>query len=99
MVEEKKEEEENTGPSVGALFTLFSVVMIVVVGFAIYQMVMDPYDTADDLRDILDSKENISDDYYIGWSDCIDCYLKMKTEPTNCSSGVVDLGDGPVHGP
>ena len=87
MEEEEKEEDE--GPSLGALFTAFSIVMIVTVGFVIYQVMSEPYRTADELRDVVNNQmNNISDEYKEGWLDCVDYYLKMKTEATNVTSDI-----------
>ena len=85
MEEEKKEEPEET--SLAWMFTLIAVTIMLIVGSSLYQYISEPYRTADELRDILDSKEGVSDDYCNGWNDCVDYYFKMKTEPTNMTSG------------
>ena len=87
MVEEK--EEENTGPSLGALFALFSIVMIMVVGFAVFQMIMGPYATADNLRDVVNSRD-VTDDYRQGWLDCVEYWLDMTVGPQNATAAVIE---------
>ena len=86
MVEETKEDEEVVeGPSLGTMLFVGAVVMTVIVGFAVYQMVVGPYATADNLRDHVD-RINCSDDYRQGWLDCVDYWLDMTVGPQNCTS-------------
>jgi len=82
MTEDNKEDEE--GISLGTLIFVGVVVMTVVVGLGIYTYVTAPYHTADTLRDYIDGRD-VSDDYRQGWLDCVDKYIDIMTEATNCT--------------
>lgn len=83
MNDEKKEDEPESS-SIAWMGFVIAVSIILVVGFALYQTISEPYRTADKLRDVVNNQmNNISDDYREGWLDCVDYYLKMKTEMTN----------------
>ena len=78
-------DKEDEGISLGTLITISVVVMTLVVGLSIYTYVTAPYHTADRLRDTIADK-NVSDDYRQGWLDCVDEYIDIMTEATNCTS-------------
>ena len=79
------EEKENEGIDLGTLITIGIIFMILIVGLGIYTYVNAPYHTADRLRDTIADK-NVSDDYRQGWLDCVDEYIDIMTEATNCTS-------------
>ena len=79
------EEKEDEGINLGTLITIGVIVMTLVVGLGIYTYVTEPYRTADRLRDTIADK-NVSDDYRQGWLDCVDEYIDIMTEATNCTS-------------
>jgi len=82
-MEDKKEDEE--GISLGTLITIGFVVMTVVVGLGIYTYITAPFHTADRLRDTINDMD-VSDQYRQGWLDCVDEYIDIMTEATNCTS-------------
>ena len=85
MSDTEKKEEKESGISLGTLITIGAVLMIVV-GMGIYQYMSAPYRVADELREHLDNKGNVSDEYKQGWLDCVAYYLKKQTEATNMTS-------------
>jgi len=86
-VEDKKEDEAD-GIGLGRLITVGLVVVIIVVAMGIHATMTAPYHMADDLRERIDAKGNVSDDYRQGWLDCVDYFLKLSTEPTNMTGGM-----------
>ena len=81
MNEEKKEE----GFNLGKVLAVAAALMIILVGAAIYMDAQGKYWMADNLRDHLDEKGNVSDDYRQGWLDCVDYYLHLAIGPTNAT--------------
>ena len=83
-MDEKKEVEEGRG--LGTLFIVATIVVVLVVGFGIYNYISEPFHTADSLKDRINDLGNVTSDYRQGWLDCADYYLWLKTAPTNVTS-------------
>jgi len=79
MNEEKKEE----GTGMGKLMAVVAALMIILVGAAIFMDAQGKYWMADDLRERLDERSGLSDDYKQGWLDCVDYYLHLAIGATN----------------
>lgn len=84
MMDEDKKEEDN-GLGIGTLLTIGIVVTTLIVGMGIYVHISEPFYTADKLRDKINSM-NVTDEYRQGWLDCVDEYMDIMTEPTNCTT-------------
>ena len=79
MNEEKKEE----GFNLGKVMAVVTALVLIIVGLSVYMAVAGPYWMAEDLRERLEEKGPVSDDYGQGWLDCVDYYLHLAIGPTN----------------
>lgn len=86
MVEEKKDGKNNGN---GFYFHLAVLtIVVIVVGFLVVTT-MDSFimkDYENKLKNIIHSKENVSDDYRKGWNDCIDELHEMRTRAINMTA-------------
>lgn len=82
--EDKKEEIEPF--YLGVIITVMVVISIVVVGLVVYNVVSAPYSMADELRDRVDMRDNVTVEYRQGWLDCVDYYLWLSTGPSNMTN-------------
>jgi len=74
----------------GVLIAIFLV--IIVLGFVYWQLASqwNTYEY-DKLKEELDKKENVSDDYKQGWLDCIEELERIRTKTTNITSTMGDI--------
>lgn len=87
MDEDKKDEDEGLG--LGRLGLVFGVIFLVITGLVVHNIITGPYRTADQLRERLDDKVNVSDDYRQGWLDCVKYWLHLTIGPHNMTSTLV----------
>jgi hypothetical protein len=80
------EEKEEEGNGLGHMITVALILVCIVIGLVVYNVASGPYRTADQLRERLDDKVNVSEEYRQGWLDCVKYYLEVAIGPNNMTA-------------
>lgn len=90
--ETEKKEEPNGGKGISVLLTIGAVVMVVMVGIAVFSgsLAIMHNEAMDHACDTINSMDDVSDDYRQGWNDCLDSIDDYYSKAHNTTSTIAD---------